>query len=70
MKCSTILALRKKYAGPSTEFSDLQDIVKFADQDKIHTDGYETDSPPEPKRMKTRTFEYEAALDNDFTYGT
>ena len=69
MKCTTILSLRKKHAGPSTGLPDLQGIVKYSDQDEPRVDGYETDLPPEPKRIKTLTVEeYEAALDNNFTY--
>ncbi|KAF8238751.1 hypothetical protein L208DRAFT_1240565 [Tricholoma matsutake] len=69
VKCSAILALRKKDVGPSVDLFDLQEIVKFQDQDQARTDRNETDPPPEPKRTKTLTLEeYEAALDNEFTY--
>jgi hypothetical protein len=70
VKCSTILALRKKEASPAEhQVSDVQNIVEFEDQDKTSMDGKETDLPPEPKRTKTLTLEeYEAALDIDFSY--
>jgi hypothetical protein len=69
MKCSTILALRGKDANIPGEFSDKQEIIKFENQDITPTTERETDMPPVPKRTKSSSLEeYEAALDNNFSY--
>lgn len=53
VKCSTILALRKTDAGPSVEPPNVQEVVKFEDQNHDNT----PDMSPEPKRTKTLTLE-------------
>lgn len=70
VKCSTILALRKKDATPSADPSNLTEVVKCApfSFDSTGATGHE-EQEPQPKRFKTLTLEeYEAALDQDFAY--
>jgi hypothetical protein len=71
VKCSTILALRKKNGTASTDLADLMEVVKSETPTQESTEATEQgeQEQPQQKRLKTLTLEeYEAALDQDFAY--